>query len=92
MAIQRMRMTLMKEILETREGRLVDLQRSTRSPPGQPLRILSFMVDRGLLDRVQESQRSSTTYVITRKVELALSRMIQVVGMLDGAPFGGKTP
>ena len=82
MPSRRLQIALMREILEVRSARLVDLQRFTRTAPNQLLRSLSLLVASGLLKVDQATPSSSKIYVITPKGERALSKIREALEML----------
>ena len=78
---------LMKQILQTRRARLVDLQKSTSSAPSSILRAGSVLVDRGLLKVRREESGLRKVYIITSKGERALRVITEISDMFDDSPF-----
>ena len=87
MASQLGQLGLMKQILEAKYARLVDLQKSTWSSPASILRAISVLVDRGLLDVVYDEATSRKSYVVTPKGEKALGVLTELIEAFGDSQF-----
>lgn len=79
---QKLQLNVMCQVLELRQARLVDIQRATKKPPSQLLRLISSMVAKGLLEVRQDGSSRRKVYVVTPKGEQALPKIKAVLELL----------